>query len=59
MVGVGYPVGFRLRWSGWCLRDGRAGRALGVAVCCVSAYIGLAVKDEESVQAFGLIWVFP
>ena len=22
-------------------------------------YIGLAVKDEEAVQAFGLIWVFP
>ena len=32
---------------------------LGLAVCCVSAYIGLAVKDEEAVQAFGLIWVFP
>jgi ABC-type multidrug transport system permease subunit len=27
--------------------------------CCVSAFIGLAIKDEESVQAFGLIWVFP
>jgi ABC-2 type transport system permease protein/oleandomycin transport system permease protein len=32
---------------------------LGLATCCVSAFIGLAIKDEESVQAFGLIWVFP
>lgn len=60
MVGVGYLVGFRFT-------GGAAGafgmvvlaELLGVAVCCVSAYIGLAVKDEESVQAFGLIWVFP
>ncbi len=60
MVAVGYAVGFR--FSG-----GAAGafgmivlaELLGLAVCCVSAYIGLAVKDEESVQAFGLIWVFP
>jgi ABC-type multidrug transport system permease subunit len=32
---------------------------LGLATCCISAFIGLAIKDEESVQAFGLIWVFP
>jgi ABC-2 type transport system permease protein len=60
MVGVGYAVGFRF--------SGGAGSAvgmvllatlLGLAVCSVSALIGLAVKDEESVQAFGLIWVFP
>jgi ABC-type multidrug transport system permease subunit len=25
----------------------------------ISAYTGLAIKDEESVQAFGLIWLFP
>ena len=31
----------------------------GLAICCVSAFIGLAIKDEESVQAFGLIWLFP
>jgi len=60
MVGVGYGVGFRF--------SGGAGGAIGMvllatlfglAVCSVSALIGLAVKDEESVQAFGLIWVFP
>ena len=31
----------------------------GVAICCISAYTGLAIGDEESVQAFGLIWLFP
>src|SRR5579875_555330 len=60
MVGVGYGVGFRF--------SGGAGGAIGMvllaalfglAICSVSAFIGLAVKDEESVQAFGLVWVFP
>ena len=27
--------------------------------CTDSAYTGLAIGDEESVQAFGLIWLFP
>jgi ABC-2 type transport system permease protein/oleandomycin transport system permease protein len=31
----------------------------GLAICCISAYTGLAIGDEESVQAFGLIWIFP
>jgi ABC-2 type transport system permease protein/oleandomycin transport system permease protein len=25
----------------------------------VSAYVGLAIKDEESVSSFGLVWLFP
>lgn len=60
IVGVGYAVGFRFQ-------NGAAGavgmlllaEAFGVTVCCVSAFIGLAIKDEEAVQAFGLIWLFP
>jgi ABC transporter DrrB family efflux protein len=60
IIGVGYLVGFRFHGG----LDGAIGMillalVLGVAVCCVSAFIGLAIKDEESVQAFGLIWVFP
>jgi len=60
IVGVGYGVGFRFH--------GGVGRAiamvllaivLGAAVCCISATIGLWLKDEESTQAFGLIWMFP
>jgi ABC-2 type transport system permease protein/oleandomycin transport system permease protein len=60
IVGVGYAVGFRFQ--------GGFGRAvamvvlaivLGAAVCCISATIGLWLKDEESTQAFGMIWMFP
>jgi ABC-2 type transport system permease protein/oleandomycin transport system permease protein len=60
IVGVGYAVGFRFS-NGVGPAIGMIAVALlfGVAVCAVSAYIGLAIKDEESVQAFGLIWVFP
>jgi ABC transporter DrrB family efflux protein len=60
IVAVGYAVGFRFQ-------NGVAGavgmvllaEAFGVTICAVSAFIGLAIKDEESVQAFGLIWLFP
>jgi ABC transporter DrrB family efflux protein len=60
MVGVGYAVGFRFsNGFGNAVLMVLLAAFLGLAVCCVSAFIGLAVKDEESVQAFGLIWVFP
>lgn len=60
MVGVGYAVGFRFQ-GGFGGAIGMVALALylGLAVCCISAFIGLRVRDEESVQAFGLIWVFP
>jgi ABC transporter DrrB family efflux protein len=60
IVGVGYAVGFRFQ-NGVGPAIGMIVLAtfFGLTVCCVSAYIGLAIKDEESVQAFGLIWVFP
>ena len=35
------------------------GAVFGVAICCVSAYCGLAFKNEETVQSFGLAWLFP
>ncbi|ABK52114.1 ABC-2 type transporter [Acidothermus cellulolyticus 11B] len=60
ILGVGYLVGFRFH-------NGVAGAIgmvllagfFGLTICAVSAYIGLAIKDEESIQAFGLIWLFP
>jgi ABC transporter DrrB family efflux protein len=60
IVAVGYAVGFRFQ-------NGAPGAVamillaelFGVTICCVSAFIGLAIKDEEAVQAFGLIWLFP
>ncbi|HKR98859.1 MAG TPA: ABC transporter permease [Candidatus Dormibacteraeota bacterium] len=60
IVGVGYAVGFRFE-------NGVIGAvsmivlawAFGVVICLISAYVGLAIRDEEAVQAFGLIWIFP
>jgi ABC-2 type transport system permease protein len=60
LIAAGYAVGFRFEngpWAAlfmvfWAL-------SFGLVVVCVSAFTGLAIKDEESVQAFGFIWVFP
>lgn len=60
VVGVGYAVGFRFE-------NGAVPAVLmvvlavvfGVAICTIAAFTGLAIGDEESVQAFGLIWLFP
>jgi ABC-2 type transport system permease protein/oleandomycin transport system permease protein len=60
MVAVGYAVGFRFSGgAGYAIAMIALATLLALAVCCVSAFIGLVVKDEEAVQAFGLIWVFP
>jgi ABC-2 type transport system permease protein len=60
IVGVGYAIGFRFHGGvGGAVGMVLLALLLGVVTCCVSAFIGLAIKDEESVQAFGLIWVFP
>jgi len=60
IIGVGYAVGFRFT-NGFAAAVGMVVLAIvfGVAVCCISAYTGLAIGDEESVQAFGMIWLFP
>jgi ABC transporter DrrB family efflux protein len=60
VVGVGYAVGFRFH-NGFGLAVAMVVLAtvFGLAICCISAYTGLAIGDEESVQAFGLVWLFP
>jgi ABC transporter DrrB family efflux protein len=60
IIGVGYAVGFRFL-NGFFPAVGMILLAIlfGVAICCISAFTGLAIGDEESVQAFGLIWLFP
>ncbi len=60
IVAVGYLVGFRFQ-NGVpsAIAMVALAEAFGITICCVSAFIGLAIKDEESVQAFGLIWLFP
>jgi ABC transporter DrrB family efflux protein len=60
VVGVGYAVSFRFQ-------NGAVSAILmivlatvfGLSICVISAFTGLAIGDEESVQAFGLIWLFP
>jgi ABC transporter DrrB family efflux protein len=60
VVGVGYAVEFRFsNGAGPAVLMVLLALVFGLAVCLISAYTGLAIKDEESVQAFGLIWLFP
>ena len=60
IIGVGYAVGFRFQNGvGGAIGMVLLAEVFGIAVCSVSAFVGLAIKDEESVQAFGLIWIFP
>lgn len=60
ILGVGYAVGFRFQNG---IVPGILmvvlGVVFGVIICTVSAFVGLAIKDEESVGSFGLIWLFP
>jgi ABC transporter DrrB family efflux protein len=60
IIGVGYAVGFRFL-NGFFPAVAMILLAIvfGVAICCISAFTGLAIGDEETVQAFGLIWLFP
>ena len=60
IVGVGYGVGFRfLNGAGLAVAMVVLATVFGVSIACISAFTGLAIGDEESVQAFGLIWIFP
>src|SRR6266487_5727150 len=60
IVGVGYAVSFRFS-NGFVPAVAMVALAtvFGLAICCVAAFTGLVIGDEESVQAFGLIWLFP
>jgi len=60
IVGVGYLVGFRFQdGAGSAIAMVALAEAFGLSMCVVSAFIGLAIRQEEAVQAFGLIWLFP
>jgi len=60
VIGVGYAVGFRFE-NGVVPAILMVVLAIffGVCICVIAAFTGLAIGDEESVQAFGLIWLFP
>lgn len=60
ILAVGYAVGFRFEnGPGPAVLMMILGVVFGTAICTVSAYVGLAIRDEESVGSFGLIWLFP
>ncbi len=60
LAAVGYAVGFRFENGvGPAIAMLALGVALGVAICCVAGWIGLLVRNEESVGSVGLIWLFP
>jgi ABC-2 type transport system permease protein/oleandomycin transport system permease protein len=60
IVAVGYAVGFRFsNGAAMAVCMVVLATVFGLAICCISAYTGLAIGDEESVQAFGMIWLFP
>ncbi len=60
VLAVGYAVGFRFQnGSVPAIFMVVLSVVFGVAICLIAACTGLAIGDEESVQAFGLIWLFP
>jgi ABC transporter DrrB family efflux protein len=60
VLAVGYAVGFRFQNGvGPAILMIVLAIVFGVAICVIAAFTGLAIGDEESVQAFGLIWLFP
>jgi len=60
IVAVGYAVGFRFHdGAGSAVAMLALAELFGLSLCCVSMFIGLALRQEEAVQAFGLIWLFP
>lgn len=60
IVAVGYAVGFRFQ-NGFPAAVAMVLLAtlFGACMACIAAFTGLAIKDEEAVQAFGMIWLFP
>lgn len=60
IVGIGYVVGFRFQDGvGSAVGMVALAEAFGLTMCVVSSFVGLAIRQEEAVQAFGLIWLFP
>ena len=60
MVGIGYLIGFRVQGGAVDFLLAMLLTLLfGFAFSWVSAAIGLSVKDVETAQSAGFIWVFP
>ncbi len=60
MTGVGFAIGFRLEHGiGMFLLAMLITVVFGFAFSWISATIGLAVKNVETAQSAGFIWIFP
>lgn len=60
MTSVGYLIGFRIEHGVFNFIAAMAGAlAFGFAFSWISAAIGVSVKDPETAQSAGFIWVFP
>ena len=60
MIGVGYAAGFRFEagflsafWGVWLIV------LFGIALTWLGVFIGISVKDVETAQVAGFVWVFP
>src|SRR5205823_4387927 len=60
MTAVGMAIGFRFH-GGFLPALAGLGLAVlfGLAFSWISAFIGMSVRDPESAQAAGFIWIFP
>lgn len=60
MISVGYAIGFRFQGGFASALSGIALVILfGIALTWVGVLIGMSVKDTETAQVAGFIWVFP
>jgi ABC-2 type transport system permease protein/oleandomycin transport system permease protein len=60
LVLIGYVVGFRFEGGiGFGLLMVLTAVSFGAAMCWVMANIGMAVKDVETAQTAGFVWLFP
>ncbi len=60
MTALGYALGFRFQTGPLgAVAMILMGAFFGVAMCSVAAYIGLAIKNLETVQSVGLFWLGP
>jgi ABC-2 type transport system permease protein/oleandomycin transport system permease protein len=60
MIAVGYAVGFRIHTNFFAaVLLVLIAVGFAIAICTVAAFIGLSIRDPETVQSAGLIWLFP
>ncbi len=60
MIGVGYAIGFSFEnGAGLAIAGLSLAILFGFAFTWISAFIGMSVKDVETAQVAGFVWVFP